>query len=158
LDDNGARALGDRIGFHFFATGITPFMVTPQVGQGSVYEIGSMDNTGARLDGGKTYTVTLPGPIPAANFWSFMVYDVQTRSILETDQKTGGVDSKLEGMNIAEDGGVTIYFSPKAPEGQENNWVQTMPDKGFHVLLRLYGPEQAWFDKSWKPGDFEAAE
>jgi hypothetical protein len=117
-----------------------------------------MDSTGARLDGGKTYTVTLPGPIPAVNFWSFMVYDVQTRSILETDQKTGGVDSKLNGMNTAEDGSVTIYFSPKAPEGQEKNWVQTMPDKGFHVLLRLYGPEQAWFDKSWKPGDFEAAE
>jgi hypothetical protein len=158
LDKNGARALDDRIGMHFFATGITPFMVKPAVGQGSVYQIGSMDSTGARLDGGKTYTVTLPGPIPAANFWSFMVYDVHTRSILETDQKTGGVDSKLEGMNMAKDGSVTIYFSPKVPEGQENNWVQTMPDKGFHVLLRLYGPEQAWFDKSWKPGDFEAAE
>jgi hypothetical protein len=21
--------------------------------------------------------------------------------------------------------------------------------------LRLYGPGQAWFDKTWKPGDFE---
>jgi len=130
-------------------------MVKPAVGQGSVYQIGSMDNTGKRLDGGKTYTVTLPGPIPAANFWSFMVYDVQTRSILETDQRTGGVDSKLEGMKIAEDGSVTIYFSPEAPAGQENNWVQTIPNKGFHCLLRLYGPEQAWFDKTWKPSDFE---
>ncbi len=155
LDKNGARALDDRIGMHFFATGITPFMVTPAVGQGSVYQIGTMDSKGLRLDGGKTYTVTLPGPIPAVNFWSFMVYDVQTRSILETDQKTGGVDSKLEGMNIADDGSVTIYFSPEAPAGQENNWVQTMPNKGFHCLLRLYGPEQAWFDKTWKPSDFE---
>ena len=155
LDENGARALDDRIGFHFFATGITPFMVTPKVGTGSVYEIGSMDNTGASLDGGNTYKVTLPGPIPAVNFWSFMVYDVHTRSILETDQQTGGVDSKLEGMKVAEDGSVTIYFSPEAPTGQENNWVQTMPNKGFHCLLRLYGPEQAWFDRTWKPGDFE---
>lgn len=155
LDKNGARALDDRIGFHFFATGITPFMVTPKVGSGSVYEIGSMDNNGDMLDGSKTYTVTLPGAIPAKNFWSFMVYDNHTRSILETDQKTGGVDSKLEGMKVSEDGSVTIYFSPKAPAGQENNWVQTIPGKGFNVLLRLYGPEQAWFDKTWKPGDFE---
>lgn len=158
LDKNGARALDDRIGFHFIATGITPFMVTPKVGSGSVYEVGSMDNTGARLDGGKTYKVTLPGPIPAANFWSFMVYDVQTRSILETDQRTGGVDSKLKGMNISDDGSVTIYFSPEAPAGQENNWVQTMPNKGFLCLLRLYGPEQEWFDKTWKPSDFELVE
>jgi len=154
LDKNGARAFDDRIGMHFFATGITPFMVAPKVGQGSVYEIGSMDNTGTMLDGGKTYKVTLPGPIPAANFWSFMVYDVHTRSILQTDQKSGGVDSKLKGMKTNADGGVTIYFSPEAPEGQENNWVQTMPNKGFHCLLRLYGPEQAWFDKTWRPSDF----
>ena len=23
------------------------------------------------------------------------------------------------------------------------------------ALLRLYGPLEPWFDKSWKPGDFE---
>ena len=155
LDANGARALDDRIGFHFYATGVTPFMVTPAVGKGSVYEIGTMDNNGDMLDGGKTYTVTLPGPIPARDFWSFMVYDNHTRSILETDQRTGGVDSKLAGMKKAKDGSVTIYFGPKPPAGQEHNWVQTMPGKGFNVLLRLYGPEQAWFDKTWKPTDFE---
>jgi hypothetical protein len=154
LDKNGARIFDDRIGMHFYATGITPFMVKPQVGKGSVYEIGSMDQNGKMLDGNKTYTVTLPGPIPARDFWSFMVYDNQTRSILETDQRTGGVDSKLKGMEKAKDGSVTIYFAPKAPKGQEKNWVQTMPNKGFNVLLRLYGPEKEWFDKTWKPGDF----
>src|SRR5215471_687019 len=39
--------------------------------------------------------------------------------------------------------------------GQEPNWVQTMPGKGWNVLLRLYGPLEPWFDKSWKPGDIE---
>lgn len=154
LDANGARVLDDRIGFHFYATGITPFMVTPEVGKGSVYEIGSMDDNGEMLDGNKTYSVTLPGPIPARDFWSFMAYDNHTRSILETDQKTGGVDSKLSGMKKADDGSVTIFFGPKAPTGQDNNWVQTIPNKGFNVLLRLYGPEQEWFDKTWKPSDF----
>lgn len=158
LDENGARVLDDRIGFHFYATGITPFMVQPQVGKGSVYEIGSMDQNGDMLDGSNTYSVTLPGPIPARDFWSFMVYDNHTRSILETDQKSGGVDSKLAGMKVAADGSVTIFFGPTAPLGQENNWVQTMPGKGFNVLLRLYGPEQEWFDKTWKPGDFSLVE
>jgi hypothetical protein len=42
-------------------------------------------------------------------------------------------------------------FGPKLP-GKENNWVQTWPDKGFNVLLRLYSPLEPWFDKTWKPG------
>jgi hypothetical protein len=158
LDANGARVLDDRVGMHFYATGITPFMVKPQVGKGSVYEIAATDNSGKMLDGGATYSVTLPGPIPARAFWSFMVYDNHTRSILETDQKTGGVDSMRDGMIKNKNGSVTVYFGPKAPVGQENNWVQTMPSKGYNVLLRIYGPEQEWFDKTWVPGDFELAD
>ena len=154
LDENGARSLDDMVGFHFYATGVTPFMVSPQVGAGSVYEICSTDLQGRPLDGGKIYTVTLPGPVPAKDFWSFMAYDNHTRSILETDQQSGGIDSKRDGMNVASDGSVTIYFGPEAPQGQENNWVQTVPGKGYNVLLRLYGPLQPWFDKSWKPSDF----
>jgi hypothetical protein len=42
-----------------------------------------------------------------------------------------------------------------APAGKEGNWVQTMPGKSWSALLRLYGPLEPWFDKSWKPGDFE---
>lgn len=155
LDKNGARALDDRVGMHFYATGITPFMVMPQVGSGSVYEIAATDSKGSPLDGGKTYSVTLPAPIPAKDFWSFMVYDNHTRSILETDQLTGGLDSNAKGLKLHKDGSATVYFSPKAPKGHESNWVQTMPNKGYNVLLRLYGPLETWFDKSWKPGDFE---
>lgn len=53
------------------------------------------------------------------------------------------------------DGSVTVWFGPNAPAGQEGNWVQTMPGKGWNTVLRLYGPRQPWFDQSWKPGDFE---
>lgn len=155
LDRNGARVLDARIGMHFYATGITPFMVKPQVGTGSVYEFASTDADAVMLDGGKTYSVTLPAPIPARNFWSFMVYDNQTRSILETDQKTGGKDSNADGFQFNDDDSATMYFGPKAPKGREGNWIQTMPNKGYSVLLRIYSPEQAWFDKTWKPGDFE---
>ncbi len=127
-------------------------------GKGSVYEIGATDSDGNPLDGGRLYSVTLPGPIPAANFWSFMVYSNQTRSILETDQKTGGIDSNAEGMVIEPDGSATVYFGPQAPEGMESNWIQTMPGQGFNVLLRLYGPLEPWFDRTWKPGDFQLVE
>ena len=42
-----------------------------------------------------------------------------------------------------------------APEGKEANWIQTVPDKGWFCLLRLYSPTEAWFDKTWRPGEIE---
>jgi len=84
-----------------------------------------------------------------------MVYDSQTRSILETDQKTGGVDGNKKDIKINKDGGATVYFGPKPPKGHESNWIQTMPGKGFTILLRLYGPLDPWYDRSWVPGDLE---
>ncbi|HIF93691.1 MAG TPA: DUF1254 domain-containing protein [Myxococcales bacterium] len=156
--NNGELVLDDRIMFHYYATGITPAMAKPVVGTGSAYELGVHDSQGRYLDGGKTYKVTLPSPIPAKDFWSFMVYDGQTRSVLETDQKTGGLDSNNPSVTANDDGSFTMWFGPKAPRGHEGNWIQTMHGKSYNVLLRLYGPLQPWFDKSWIPGDFELVE
>lgn len=155
FEDNGERVLDDRIFFHYMATGITPAMAKPRVGSGSAYGLAVKDSKGEYLDGGKTYSVTLPSPIPINNFWSFMVYSNQHRSMLETDQKLAGLDSNNPDMKANDDGSYTVYFGPSAPKGHEGNWIQTMPNKSYSVLLRLYGPLQPWFDKTWKPGDFE---
>jgi len=153
--EGAQRLLDAQIMFFYYATGITPAMAEAKPGTGSAYAAALRDSKGDYLDGGKTYKVTLPAPIPAKDFWAFTVYDNQTRSLLETDQKKAGVDSNASGMKKNADGSVTIWFGPKAPSGQENNWVQTMPGMGWNVLLRLYGPLEPWFDKSWKPGDIE---
>jgi hypothetical protein len=156
--NNGARVLDDRIFFHYYATGITPAMAKPKVGTGSAYELTAQDSEGRYFDGGNSYKITLPGPVPANNFWSFMVYDEQTRSMLETDQKFAGLDSNNPSVKPNADGSYTMWFGPKAPKGYDGNWIQTMPGKSWNVLLRLYGPMQPWFDKTWKPGDFELVE
>jgi hypothetical protein len=153
--DNGEMVLDNRVLWHYIATGVTPAMATPAVGTGSVYPTAAKDSEGNYLDGGKNYTVTLPGPVPAKAFWAFTTYDGQTRGLLETDQKTAGIDSNDPNVKANADGSYTVYFGPKAPKGHEGNWVQTMPGKSFFVFLRLYGPLEPWFDKTWKPGDFE---
>lgn len=153
--DNGERVLDDRIFFHYVATGITPAMAAPKVGTGSVYAFCAKDSQGNYLDGGRSYRVHLPAPVPMNNFWSFMVYSGQHRSMLETDQKLAGLDSNNPSVKPDADGSFTMWFGPKPPEGHEGNWIQTVPGKSYNVLLRLYGPLQPWFDKSWKPGDFE---
>lgn len=153
--NDGERVLDDRIFFHYMATGITPSMAAPKVGTGSVYALAFRDASGAYLDGGNAYKLTLPHPVPMNNFWSLTVYSGQHRSMLETDQKLAGLDSTLADLKPNADGSYTIWFGPKAPAGQEGNWIQTSPGKSFNVILRLYGPLQPWFDKSWIPGDFE---
>lgn len=153
--DGAERLLDPRIMFFYYATGITPAMSESKPGTGSAYAGVFRDSTGNYLNGSRTYKVNLAGPIPAKNFWSFTVYDNQTRSLLPTDQKLAGVDSTLPGIQKDQDGGVTIWFGPQAPSGHEKNWVQTRPGKGFNVVLRLYGPLEAWFDRTWRPGDLE---
>jgi hypothetical protein len=155
--NNGELMLDARTLFHYYATGITPSMAAAKPGSGSAYAYSARDSKGNDLDGGKTYKVTLPSPIPINNFWSFMVYSGQTRSMLETDQKLAGLDSNNPAVKPNDDGSYTMWFGPEAPKGHEGNWIQTMPDKSYNVILRLYGPLEPWFDKTWKPGDFELA-
>ncbi len=153
--NNGERVLDDRIFFHYMATGITPAMASPRVGTGSAYGFTATDAKGAYLDGGKTYRITLPAPIPVNNFWSFMVYSGQHRSMLETDQKLAGLDSNNPSVKPDSDGSYTVWFGPTPPTGHEGNWIQTVTGRSYNVLLRLYGPLEPWFNKTWKPGDLE---
>lgn len=125
------------------------------VGQGSQYPWTAQDSKGKPFDGANTYKLHLPPNIPVKDFWSIIVYDLQTRSMLQTDQQFPSVSSQNEELKVNADGSVDVYFGPKAPAGLENNWVQTIPGRGRFVLLRLYGPLETWFDKTWRPGEIE---
>lgn len=152
---NGERLLDSRIYMHFYATGITPAMAVKNVGKGSQYAIAYLDKDGNALDGSNTYKIHLPRDVPAKDFWSFTLYDNQSRAMLQTDQRFPGIDNNKKGLKQNSDGSFDIYFGPNAPEGQENNWIQTDPNKGWNTILRLYGPLESFYDKTWKPGNPE---
>jgi hypothetical protein len=126
---DGRIFLDDRTAFHYIATGITPLMTAQFDGKGSSYIVTTRDEKDQALDGNEVYTVTLPPNAPMKRFWSFMVYDNQTRSILVTGQRSGGFDSS-GAVVTNKDGSVTVTFSSKKPEGKPN-WVQTLPNKSF---------------------------
>jgi hypothetical protein len=157
FSDERARLLNGYSGFFFYATGVTPAMDTRIVGEGSQYMAMFVDSNGDALDGGKTYKLHLPKDIPAKNFWSVIVYDNQTRSMAQTDQQFPSVSSQNKGLKANADGSVDVYFGPKPPAGEETNWAQTAPDRSWNILLRLYGPEKPFFDKTWRPGEIEPA-
>ncbi len=154
----GATLLDSRIYMHFYATGITPAMSVKNVGKGSQYTIAYLDKDGKALDGSKTYKINLPKDVPAKDFWSFTLYDNQSRGMLQTDQRFPGLDNNNEALKQNADGSYDVYFGPKPPEGRESNWIQTDPSKGWNTILRLYGPLQPFYDKTWKPGDPELVE
>lgn len=132
--------LDARTLFHYYATGITPAMAAATPGSGSAYAYAARDSAGRYLDGGKTYKITLPAPIPAKDFWSLTVHDNQTRSMLETNQKLAGVDSNQPSVKTNADGSVTIWFGPKAPVGQEGKLGR---DHGGQGLERAVAPLRA---------------
>ncbi|NNE17099.1 MAG: DUF1254 domain-containing protein, partial [Myxococcales bacterium] len=150
----GVRMLDARTMFFYLATMSTPAMVATKVGVGSQYGLAATDSQGRYLDGGKRYQLTLPKDIPAKDFWSIVVYDPQTRSLLQTPRTSRPSLNSQTGDVVANpDGSTTIHFGPTAPVGHETNWVQTVPGKGWFTILRLYGPLQTWFAKTWRPGE-----
>jgi len=155
----GARTLDSRAAFYYAYTLDSPAMVMRIPGVGSQYLMGFLDSDGKAFDGARTYKVTLPRGIPAAAFWSFTVYDNQTRSMLLTPQKfprAGSQSYPTPAAEAAGDGSTTVYFGPEQPKGvARGNWIQTDPEKGWFTILRLYSPLPAFFDKSWQPSEIE---
>jgi len=160
LPPTGARTLDSRAAFYYGYTLDSPGMIMRTPGIGSQYLMAFADGTGEPFDGAKTYKVTLPKDVPAAAFWSFTLYDNQTRSMLQTPQRyprAGSQKYPSPAAEAAADGTTTVYFGPTQPEGvARGNWIQTDPKKGWFTLLRLYSPLPSFFDKTWRPSEIEA--
>ena len=128
-------------------------MVKKVVGAGSKYLAAYKDGDGNWLDGGQSYSLHVDADVPVEDFWSVMVYDTETRSMIVNDQVPGR-DSNAE-LKTNKDGSVDLYFGPKAPEGLESNWVKTIPGEGFFLYFRFYGPKKEFFDLSWTLDDLK---
>ena len=154
-EGRGGRYLDARTFFFYVATVNTPAMALKLVGAGSQYAGVDMDADGNFFDGSKRYRLRLPANVPAKNFWSICVYDTQTRSELQTGQPYPSRNNVRGELEANDDGSVDIMFGPEQPDELPNNWIQTVPGKGWFTVLRLYGPLEPWYDHTWKPGDVE---
>ena len=154
---HGYRDLDTRAWFFTDYYSISPGMVSMTPGKGAFYMIAFRDAEGNWLNGENHYTLTLPKDIPAELFWSVTLYEAENASGLDNGQPFPSL-GKLNEPKQQEDGSTILHLSPNAPEGDEKNWLATVPDRGYFVILRLYVPQQPAIDKSWKPGDIEKVE
>jgi hypothetical protein len=131
------------------------FFSAKHSGAGQFYLMTIRDKTGQSFDGSRTYRLHVPPNAPVKQFWSATVYDRATHALVR-NMKWASRSSQTPDLEKNADGSVDVYFGPKAPAGKEANSVPTSPSGKFEVLFRLYGPEKALFEKTWKLPDIEA--
>jgi hypothetical protein len=107
-----------------------------------------------RLTGGKTYRLRVPANVPTSQFWAVDVYDAATGAFIQ-ETPVVGLDSYKESLKKNDDGTVDVYFAPKAPAGQENNWILTRDGAPYFVMPRIYGPQKEAVDGTWMLNDIE---
>ena len=112
---------------------------------------------GRWLDGAKTYRLHVPPSVPAKQWWSVALYDLETRCFMDTKYDKVELGSRSDIAKNA-DGSVDFVFAPEPPKGSpESNWIPTVPGRAWFTYFRLYAPLQPYFDASWKLPDIEAA-
>src|SRR5262245_24363997 len=151
---DGTPQIDARNNVYYMAAGNSPAMMAKNVGQGSQYLWTYRDASGEFLHGAEGYRLRVPANVPIKNFWSVVVYDALSRSELQNSQKLPSVSMYSDPSKNA-DGSIDIYFGPRMPPGQEKNWIETLPDRGWFPIFRFYSPTEAYFDKSWKLPDIE---
>lgn len=142
----------ERLTFFYaaFATSNAMFVAMP--GKGSQYAGAFYDADGERPLGERSYTLHLPADVPAANYWSLVVYDAETRCLLDNGDGFASIASN-QNLTLNADGSADLHFGPEPPATGPGNWIKTVPGRSWFGGLRLYGPTQAFFDRAWTPGD-----
>jgi hypothetical protein len=146
--------LDERAAYFYAALLVTKGMRSQTPGVGQAYLGSFRDREGHAFDGAKSYRLHVPPNVPAKQFWSVTLYDVDTRSIILNEQHRGQLGSR-EDLAKNADGSVDVYFGPTSPKGFEKNWIQTVSGKAWFVGFRFYAPTEAYFDKSWPLPDVE---
>lgn len=138
----------ERTTFFYEVMGASNGVMATTPGVGSAYLAAYHDKEGRAFDGAKAYRLRVPRNPPAKLFWSVTLYDIETRALIQNAQEVADRSSRQD-LRCNADGSVDLVFAPVAPEGLEANWIPTAPGKAWYAYLRLFGPLETYFDRSW---------
>lgn len=137
-----------RAGAYFYVTYLPRYL-----GGGTFYLTGIRDSNGDKYTANDTYKLNVPADTPAKDFWSVIVYSMETKGFISGADRLGLSSRNTDTMKKNDDGSYDIYFGPNPPKGMESNCIPTGED--FFLLFRLYGPTTKDFYKTWTLGDLE---
>ena len=92
----------------------------------------------------------MPHDVPAAYYWSVVLYDADTRALVDNGEPFPSVASNQK-VSYNADGSADVYLGPEAPEDKNANWIKTVPGRGYFAGIRLYSPTEAFFEQTWRP-------
>lgn len=119
----------------------------------TVYYYQDLDDTGARLHGSNTYTVTFAaGQMPPVRgFWSLTVYN-RHHFFHANELDRFSLGTKNQNLTYGDDESLTLTIGGPAPSDPKllANWLPT-PDAEFTIYLRAYWPDQVILDGTWEP-------
>lgn len=130
------------------------FVGLKRIGTGQFYLIAIKDKDGHDFDGGKTYRLQVPANVPVQQYWSLTAYDRNTHALIRNMPRASR-SSQIPELAKNADGSINLFIGPKAPPGQQVNWIPTDPKRDFELMFRLYAPTKPLFDKSWRLPDLE---
>jgi len=111
-----------------------------------------LDADGVRLNGKDAYTITFAKDKipPVKGFWSLTVYNKE--HFFEPNPiGRYSVGTKNSGLQLSDDGSLTIYIQHEAPEEDHmQNWLPAPQDE-FSLYLRCYWPEGSVLNDQWAP-------
>ncbi|WP_281612997.1 DUF1214 domain-containing protein [Flammeovirga sp. SubArs3] len=129
------------------------------LGKETFYLVGQKDEKSEVLSSQQTYTLTVPADVPAGQFWSVNVYELETGGTFFSDVEKVAISSLDEELSLNGDGSVTLTFGPICPEGYPvSNHIPTVGEGTWFTLFRWYAPLPELFSTAsdrWALGDFQ---
>ena len=158
--DTGKVSSGDGFGTRDFMQGkyllrmlSAAFGIYGNTKEEAMYPAYFIDAAGQPLDGNQNYQLTFPaGQLPPVkSFWSITMYKLPESLLYENEINRYLINSTMTDQLVKnKDGSITLYLQNTAPEAKyKANWLPT-PQAPFAAFMRLYWPEQAALDGTWK--------
>lgn len=117
----------------------------------AIYPATFVDDEGKPLDGSKRYVIQFPkgGTPPVNAFWSLTLYNDQFFFAANPIHRY--TLSPRNNLQYNSNGTLDLYIQNKSPgKEKESNWLPA-PEGKFALILRLYWPQKAALEGTWKP-------
>jgi hypothetical protein len=120
--------------------------------QDAIYPATSVDGSGQPLDGSRSYVLHFAKgqEPPVKGFWSVTMYD-QHFFFVPNQIRRYQISPTQSPVTHNPDGSLDVYIQRNSPGlAKEKNWLPS-PSGPFVLMLRMYWPEEAVINGTWKP-------